>query len=145
MWHHFERVRKKAMMMLRRTSSVGRLLVGGSWFKWSGSQTCCTSSEDEAVAAVIAAYSCKKLQFKPPPPPPPKKKSWAFKEIWTHGLCISATVLYQLNYENLFFGKRPICWVHFNLWKLWNILSGCIVFLQVTTSWFFVLTPKQII
>ena len=130
--------------MLRRTSSAGRLLVGGSWFKWSGSQSCCTSSEDKTVAAVIAAYSCKQLQVKPPPPKK-KKKSWAFKEIWTHGHCISTTVLYQLNYENPFFGKRPICWVHFNLWKLWNILSGCIVFLQVTTSWSFVLTPKQII
>ena len=108
MWHHFERVRKKALMMLRRTSSACTLLVGGSWLKWSASQTCCTSNEDKTVAVVIAVYSCKQLQVKPPPPPPTKKKSWAFKEIWTHGLCICAIALYQLNYKNPYIEKRPI-------------------------------------
>ena len=108
MWHHFERVRKKALTMSRRTKLAWRLLVGGSWFKWSGSQTCCTSNEDKTVAVVIAVYSCKQLQVKPPPHPPTKKKSWAFKEIWTHGLCICAIALYQLNYKNPYIEKRPI-------------------------------------
>ena len=61
-------------MMLGRTSSAWRLLVGGSWFKWSASQTCCTSSEDKTVAVVIAVYSCKQLQVKHPPPKKKKKK-----------------------------------------------------------------------
>ena len=38
-----------------------------------------------------------------------------------HGLYISATVLYQLSYEDPNIWSRPICCVHLNPWKEWNI------------------------
>ena len=79
-------------MMLRRTSSACTLLVGGSWLKWSASQTCCTSNEDKTVAVVIAVYSCKQLQVKPPPPPPHKKKILGLQRDlnpWSLHMCYS--------------------------------------------------------
>ena len=37
------------------------------------------------------------------------------KGIRTHGLCVSAAVLYQLSYQDPYIvGSRPICWVHLN-------------------------------
>ena len=33
--------------------------------------------------------------------------------IQTHGLCISATVLYQLSYKDSYIGRRPVYWVQF--------------------------------
>ena len=32
--------------------------------------------------------------------------------IRTHGLCVSAAVLHQLSYEDLYVGSRPICWIY---------------------------------
>ena len=49
----------------------------------------------------------------------PKKKMK--KGIRTHGLCVSAAVLYHLSYEDPYIGSRPICWVHLNPWKEWNM------------------------
>ena len=40
-----------------------------------------------------------------------RKKFRDFNGIRTHDLCISATVLYQLNYEDPYIGSRPICWM----------------------------------
>ena len=31
----------------------------------------------------------------------------------THGLRISAIVLYQLSCKDSYIGRRPVCWVHF--------------------------------
>ena len=35
-----------------------------------------------------------------------------FNEIQTRGLCVSAAVLSQLNYEDPYTGGRPVYWVH---------------------------------
>ena len=40
-----------------------------------------------------------------------------FNGIRTHGLCVSAAVLYQLSYEDPYIGSRPIYWVHLNPWQ----------------------------
>ena len=39
------------------------------------------------------------------------RASQGFQPI-TRGLYVSATVLYQLSYEDPYTGSRPICWVH---------------------------------
>ena len=46
---------------------------------------------------------CKQLQIYPK----------NFQDFWTLGLCVSAAVLYQLSYEDLFIASRPICWLYF--------------------------------
>ena len=33
--------------------------------------------------------------------------------IQTHGLCVSATALYQLSYKDSYIGRRSVCWVQF--------------------------------
>ena len=55
-----------------------------------------------------------------------------FHGILTHGLCVSAAVLYQLIYEDPYIGSRPICWVILthelspsisqlrNRWNIWS-------------------------
>ena len=45
---------------------------------------------------------------------PEKKKIKGFNGIRTHGLCVSAAVLYQLSYDP-YIGSRPFYWVHLNL------------------------------
>ena len=47
----------------------------------------------------------------------PEKKFLGFNGIWTHGLCVSTAVLYQLSYEDPYIGSRPIYWVHLNPWQ----------------------------
>ena len=56
-----------------------------------------------------------------PPPPQKKKKFRHLNRIRTHGLCVSAAVLYHLSYEDPYIGSRPICWVDLNPWKEWNM------------------------
>ena len=50
-----------------------------------------------------------------------RKKFGDFNGIQIHGLCVSAAVLYQLSYEEPYIGSRPICWVHLNPRKEWNM------------------------
>ena len=40
-----------------------------------------------------------------------RKMFLGFNGIWTHGLCVSAAVLYQLSYEDPYVGSRPIYWI----------------------------------
>ena len=47
----------------------------------------------------------------------PVKNRQGFNGIRTDGLCVSAAVLYQLNYEDPYIGNRPVCSVHRNLGK----------------------------
>ena len=42
----------------------------------------------------------------------PEKCFRGFNGIRTHGLCVSATVLHQLSYEDPYIGSRPIYWIH---------------------------------
>ena len=42
----------------------------------------------------------------------PEKCFRGFNRIQTHGLYVSAAVLYQLSYEDQYVGSRPICWIH---------------------------------
>ena len=44
-----------------------------------------------------------------------KKKGGGFNGIiiQSHGLCVSATVLYQLSYKDSYIGRRPVYWVQF--------------------------------
>ena len=42
----------------------------------------------------------------------PEKCFRGLNRIRTHGLCVSTAVLNQLNYEDPYFGSRPIYWVH---------------------------------
>ena len=57
-------------------------------------------NEDMTVAVVIAI---KAIANKPE-----KKKIRDFKGIRTHGLYVSAAVLYHLSYEDPYIGSRPI-------------------------------------
>ena len=56
-------------------------------------------NEDMIVAVVIAI---KAIANKP------EKKFRDFRGIRTHGLCVSAAVLYHLSYEDPYIGSRPI-------------------------------------
>ena len=49
------------------------------------------------------------------------KKFRDFNRIRTLGLCVSAAVLYQLNYEDPYIKNGPICWVYLSPWKEWNM------------------------
>ena len=49
--------------------------------------------------------------------------------IRTHGLCVSAAVLYRLSYEDPCTGSRPICWVHLNPWVNCNYLCDDHIFI----------------
>ena len=51
----------------------------------------------------------------------PEKKFLGFNGIRTHGLCVSAAVLYQLSYEDPYIGSRPIYRVHLNPWQEYSI------------------------
>ena len=42
-----------------------------------------------------------------------------------HGLCVSAAVFDHLSYEDPYIWSRPICWVHLNPWKEWNMKMMC--------------------
>ena len=77
-----------------------------------------------AIFEIIAPFWCKKKKINPgyhsrkysnPP------KFWDFNRVLGHGLYVSAAVLYQLSFEDPYIGSRPICWVHLNPWKEWNI------------------------
>ena len=61
------------------------------------------------ITEAIAIYC--KLTPHPLPPPTPKKFRTS---LGFDSLCISAVVLYQLSYEDLDIGSRPICWIHLN-------------------------------
>ena len=54
-----------------------------------------------------------------------RKKNSGVYGIRTHGRSVSAAVLYQLSYKDLYIGNRPICWVHLNPWMEWNIWRWC--------------------
>ena len=46
--------------------------------------------------------------------PPPKLQKKFRTSLGFDSLCISAVVLYQLSYEDLDIGSRPICWTRLN-------------------------------
>ena len=49
------------------------------------------------------------------------------KGIRTHGLCVSAAVLYQLSYEDPYIvGSRLICWVHLNSYPGYQRFLSCV-------------------
>ena len=52
---------------------------------------------------------------------PEKKTILGFNGIRTHGLWVSAAVLYQLSYEDPYIGSRPIYRVHLNPWQEYRI------------------------
>ena len=128
---YYGELENRELMMSGRTSSAWRLLVGGSWFKWSASQTCCSSSEDKTVAVVIAVYSCKQLQVKHPPPPKKKKvlglqrdlNPWSLRKcyvqcstnwttnphIWGRGQFVEFILTcerYEINYQDVLYFHR---------------------------------------
>ena len=51
----------------------------------------------------------------------PEKQFLGFNGIRTHGLCVSAAVLYQLSYEDPYIGSRPIYWVYLNPWQQYRM------------------------
>ena len=51
----------------------------------------------------------------------PPQNFQVFAGIRTHGLCVSAAVLYQLTYEDPYAGSRPISRVHLYPWQEWDV------------------------
>ena len=52
----------------------------------------------------------------------PEKKNFGFNGIRTHGLCVSAAVLYQLSYEDPYIGLLPI-YGSLSPWNMYFIYS----------------------
>ena len=79
---------------------------------------------NNGLPRIIAPFCCEKrnnqhwLLFEEIQSPP---KISGVQQGLAHGLYISTAVLYQLSHEDPNIWSRPICWVHLNPWKEWNI------------------------
>ena len=79
---------------------------------------------NNGLPRIIAPFWCEKrnnqhwLLFEEIQSPP---KISGVQQGLAHGLYISTAVLYQLSHEDPNIWSRPICWVHLNPWKEWNI------------------------